>query len=389
MQPAAYRLSAWVLCLLIVWPTQASEAIKVGFSASLTGRFAEPGRSQYRGIEMWAADLNSRGALLGRPVELVYYDDASSPDKSAQIYQRLINEDKVDLLIGPYASDITLAASTVAERQQFPMVAAGAAAEAIWERGYRNIFGVDDPASEYMDRVFEFAQKQGLSRVALVYADTSFTREVAEGVRREATQRDMEVVFDEGYRDATDFAALTQRMQQTHPDLVIGGTYKKAAYALVRQAKAQGLNPKIFALTVAPALREFGDILGADADGVMGPVVWMRSARMPMAYDFSFRYKERYGKNAGHHAAYGYGAGQVLEAAVRLAGSLDKDKIREQLRSMTFLSLLGRYRVDETGKQIGEKTHVMQWQDGARRLVLPERLAERPVRYPFAPWSER
>jgi len=199
----------------------------------------------------------------------------------------------------------------------------------------------------------------------------------------------MEVVFDEGYRANTAFADLIQRMRRTDPDLVIAGTYKKAAYALVRQAKAQGLSPKIFAFTVAPALREFGDKLGADAEGVMGPVVWMRSERMPMAYDFSFRYKERYGNNAGHHAAYGYGAGQVLEAAVRLAGSLDKDKIREQLRNMTFLSLLGRYRVDETGKQIGDKTHVMQWQHGARRLVLPERLAERPVRYPFVPWSER
>ena len=389
MRPAVHRLCAWVLCLLIVLPAQAGEAIKVGFSASLTGRYAEPGRSQYRGIEMWAADLNSRGALLGRPVELVYYDDASSPDKSARIYQRLINEDKVDLLIGPYASDITLTASTVAEREQFPMVAAGAAAEEIWARGYRNIFGVDNPAGDYMDRVVEFASNQGLKTIALIYADTSFTREVAEGVRREAAQRGMEVVFDECFRGTTDFAALVQRMRDTSPDLLIGGTYERAAYALVRQAKAQRLSPKILAFTVAPALSAFGNTLGADAEGVMGPVVWMRSERKPMAYDFSFRYKERYGDDAGYHAAYGYSAGQVLEAAVRLAGSLDRGKIREQLRGMTFLSLLGRYRVDETGKQIGEKMHVMQWQDGARRLVLPERLAERPVRYPFVPWSER
>ena len=124
-------------------------------------------------------------------------------------------------------------------------------------------------------------------------------------------------------------------------------------------------------------------------EGVMGPVVWMRSDRIPMAHDFSFRYKERYGNNAGHHAAYGYAAGQVLEAALRLAGSLDKSKVRRQLSDMTFLSLLGRYKVDEAGKQIGNKTHVIQWQDGKRRLVLPERLAEKPLRYPFTPWSER
>ncbi len=94
MQLAALQLFAWSLCLLIVLPAHGSEAIRVGFSASLTGRYAEPGRKQFRGIEMWAADLNSRGALLGRPVELVYYDDVSSPDKAAQIYH-IIKDDYI------------------------------------------------------------------------------------------------------------------------------------------------------------------------------------------------------------------------------------------------------------------------------------------------------
>jgi branched-chain amino acid transport system substrate-binding protein len=212
---------------------------------------------------------------------------------------------------------------------------------------------------------------------------------VAEGVRREAARLNMQLVFDEGYDDTADLASLTQRMCPTRPDIIIGGTYKKGAYGLLRHVKAAEISPKILAFTVAPALWEFGQTLGADAEGVMGPVVWMRSDRIPMAHDFSFRYKERYGNNAGHHAAYGYAAGQVLEAALRLAGSLDKSKVRRQLSDMTFLSLLGRYKVDETGKQIGNKTHVIQWQDGRRRLVLPERLAEKPLRYPFTPWSER
>ena len=95
------------------------------------------------------------------------------------------------------------------------------------------------------------------------------------------------------------------------------------------------------------------------------------------------------GHNASQYAAYGYGAGQTLEAAVRLAGSLDKDAVRTQLREMIFRSLLGRYRVDETGKQIAKSVYVMQWLDGQRRLVLPKDLRERPIQYPFKPWSER
>ena len=127
--------------------------------------------------------------------------------------------------------------------------------------------------------------------------------------------------------------------------------------ALVRAIRRAGLDPDILVLTVGPALSEFGQILGDDANGVMGAIAWMRSGKMPLAYDFSFRYKEKYGHNAAVHAAYGYGGGQVLEAAVRLAGFLDRDAVREQLKTMDFRSLLGHYRVDETGRQIEQLQH--------------------------------
>ena len=115
----------------------------------------------------------------------------------------------------------------------------------------------------------------------------------------------------------------------------------------------------------------------------------MRGGNVPMAYDFSFRHKEITGRNAGVHDAYGYAAGQVLEAAVRLAGSLDRDAVRGQLREMKFGSLLGRYRVDDSGKQLAKETFVMQWQNGHRYLVLPKQLRENPIIYPLKPWSER
>ena len=115
----------------------------------------------------------------------------------------------------------------------------------------------------------------------------------------------------------------------------------------------------------------------------------MRSGRVPMAYDFSFRFKEKFGRNAGVHAAYGYGAGQVLEAGVRLAGSLDKDAIRQQLRDMVFRSLLGNYRVDDAGMQKAKTIFLMQWQNGYRLLVSPKELRDAEIIYPFKPWSER
>jgi branched-chain amino acid transport system substrate-binding protein len=379
-----------LLSLPVLRAASGAEDIKVGVTVSLSGRYAAPARDQFEGIEMWASDLNARGALLGRKVSVVHYDDQSDPQKVAQLYQRLINEDRVELLLGPYSSELTLAASDVAEKYGIPMVATGAASSEIWSRGYRNIFQVDSPARAYMDVVLDFVNAKGLRRIALLYAKEVFPREVADGVRAKAAQNGMEIVFDEQYDpQRPDFQKRIQRMRASRPEVVVGGTYLEDSVALVQHAKAQRLAPKVLALTVGPALAEFGRKLGPDAEGVMGVVAWMPSARLPRAQDFSYRYKRKFGHDAGVHAAYGYGAGQVLEAAVRLAGSLDRDKLRKQLRTMKFRSLLGRYAVDETGKQIAKSVYAMQWQDEKRVLVLPDQVAEAPVEYPFTPWSQR
>jgi branched-chain amino acid transport system substrate-binding protein len=249
---------------------------------------------------------------------------------------------------------------------------------------------VDAPTDTYTDLVINSARKAGLTKIALLYEGADFPRGIAEGVRNQAAKQGMEIVYDEEYTPGTtDFAAIVEGIRLATPDLVIGGTYLSDAIAIVRQAKKSNLSPKAFVFTVGPALPEFGEALGPDADGVMGVVAWMASAHMPMAFDFAFRYREKYGLNASVYAAYGYGAGQVLEAGVRLAGSLDKDAIRQQLHEMKFRSILGAYHVDDAGRQLDKKTYVMQWQQGERRLVLPRELRDSPIEYPFKPWSER
>ena len=380
-------LAAWLALLILLVPHQlpaAGKPIRIGVSASLSGQYEAPGTAQLEGMRMWADDLNGRGALLGRKVEIVHYDDESDAHKSFQLYERLITEDKVDLLLGPYSSSLTMTASSVAEKHNFPMVAAGGASDAIWSRGFKNVFGVDAPASAYMYLPLQFASNMGAKRVALIYAFSEFPRQVAEGARKKAEQLGLEVVFDESYPpETTNFVQLIDRMQAAEPEVVLGGTYLDDSIAFVRQAKRAGLSPNLMAFTVGPALPEFGEALGRDAEDIMGVVAWMPGARIPMARDFSFRYYEKFGRNAGVHAAYGYAAGQVLEAAVRRAGTLDRDKLRAELLSLKFQSLLGHYRVSEAGMQEGKSTYVMQWQDGRRRLVLPQRISRKPVSYPL------
>jgi len=389
---AGTLLAALLVFSGLFWPLVSSgaEPIKVGVTVSLSGEYAAQGSEQLKGIQMWAHDLNARGALLGRPVKIVYYDDKSDAGTSAALYERLVSEDKVDLLLGPYSSGLTLAASRVAENHHFPMVATGASSTDIWSRGNKYIFQVDAPANTYVNLVIASARKAGLNTIALVYAGSDFPRQVAEGVRAEAARQGMEIVFDEEFaQDSTDFADIVERISAENPDVFIGGTYLGGSIAIMKQAKKSGLSPKAFVFTVGPALPQFGEALGPDAEGVLGVVAWMAAAHMPMALDFAFRFKERYGETASVYAAYGYGAGQVLEAGVRLAGSLDKDAIRMQLGQMKFRSVLGGYEVEYTGKQLAKDTYIMQWQRGDRRLVLPRELRDSPIEYPFKPWTER
>jgi branched-chain amino acid transport system substrate-binding protein len=163
----------------------------------------------------------------------------------------------------------------------------------------------------------------------------------------------------------------------------MGVSYLEDSVALVRALKKANVKPRMLAFTVGPALREFGDQLGADAEGVVGVVQWLRSVPLPGAQDFAYRYRKRYGYNPGVHAVIGYSAGQVLETAVRLAGTTDYDAVREQLRTMYFRSLLGKYNVSETGRQEGKRNYILQWQEDRRRLVSPENIAERELIYPL------
>jgi branched-chain amino acid transport system substrate-binding protein len=360
--------------------------IKVGVTVSLTGQYDEFGREQFQGMRMWVDEVNIRGGLIGRKVELIHYDDKSDPATSAELYERLIGIDRVDLLLGPYSSELTIAASRVAERHGMPMVTTGASASEIWSRGLRNVFGVDVPAHRYMEPALEFIKDKGLRRVAMIHADTAFAREVIDGIRAQARAYGLEIVFEESYpQSRKEFSSLVQRMQRSNPEVVMGGTYFDDAVGFVRALRAhRQLRPKAVILTVGPALKDFGVALGSDAKGIMGVIQWMPSGRLAMARDFTHRYLQKYGYAALVHAALGYGAGQVLEAAVRLADTVDRNAVREQLRELRFRSVLGRYRVDETGKQLDKAMFMMQWQSGHRNLVWPVLIAESDVIYPLS-----
>ncbi|MEZ5571430.1 MAG: amino acid ABC transporter substrate-binding protein [Halioglobus sp.] len=378
-----FLLTFFVGALVISGVVHANEPIKIGTTQSLTGHYSEFGLEQLRGLQMWAADVNARGELLGRPVEVVYYDDGSRDAGSVAGYKKLIEQDKVDVLVGPYSSSLTLEASLVAEKHNIPMVTAAASAEEIWNRGLKFIFGADTPAGDYLNGL-GVASDAGVRTVALVYARTEFGSELATSSKGSIVDRGLKIVMDEGYApEQRDFSALAKRLAEVDADLIFGISYLDDSIALVRDLKKAGAKPRMLGFTIGPGLREFGDRLGPDAEGVLGIVQWLRASRQPGAQDFAYRFKQRYGYNPGVYAVLGYSAGQILESAVRLAGTTEHQAVRDQLSSMYFRALIGSYNVDSTGRQKGRLNYVLQWQNDQRRLVAPADIAESPLIYPL------
>jgi branched-chain amino acid transport system substrate-binding protein len=383
MKQKTYFLLSWLLSALLLSGAVQADTIRIGTTQSLSGIYKDFGEEQLRGLQMWVHDVNARGALLGQTVELVHYDDKSDEKRSAWLYGQLIEKDKVDLLVGPYSSDLTLAASTVTEKHNFPMVAAAASAEKIWQRGYKNIFGIDTPSANYMDLAITVAAEKGAKTFALIYSDTEFSRDVAVGVRREIKKLGLTLVLDEEYcLEDCNYQTLAEKLRASNADVLLGATYLEDSFAISEALGPMKLSADMVALTVGPAVREFGDRMGSKAEGIVGVVQWLRSVRLPMSQDFAYRYRQQYGYNPGVYGAIGYSAGQVLEAAVRLAGTTEKGAVRDQLRTMQFRSLLGHYRVDDTGRQIGKHNYLLQWQDDRRRLVSPHDVAERELIFP-------
>ncbi len=365
-------------------PTPAPvQPIRIGASLALTGKYERTGAEVEHGYQLCAEKINAEGGILGRPIEFVIYDDQSDPETGAKLYEKLITEDKVDLIIGPYSSPVTIPASAVTERLGYPMIASGASSSKIWARGFKYVFGLYTMAPYYLRGAVEIAKKEGLSKIAILTEDGAFALDAVRGAREYAEELGMEIVHYEEYgRDVTDLSAAISKAKAAGAEVLLGGTYGPDAELIIRQSKELGFEPRMFAFTVGPALPDFGVNLGEDAELVFGASQWEPSIKAPGVDEFVKTYEERYGYKPGYHAAGGFGACQLLKMAVEKAGELDQDKIRDVLATLETTTVFGAYKVDETGAQIAKPSYLIQWQGGKRVIVWPEEVAEAKYRLP-------
>jgi branched-chain amino acid transport system substrate-binding protein len=372
-------------------PGFAADPIKIGASMSLTGKYARTGVYTQNGYELWAEQINARGGLLGRKVQFVIYDDQSDPKTAAKLYEKLITSDKVDLLMGPYSSGVTFAASTITEKYKIPMITAGATSEEIWQRGYKYVFGTGPHNELYYVGAFELAKKMGFKTIAIINADDLFPLSLGKAVEKLSKENGIKVVMKEDFpKGNQDFTAIIAKIKAANPDILFGGTYLPDSVLIVRQMKEQAYCPKMMIFSVGPSLPDFQQALGPDADYVMVESFWEPAINTPGNKEFTDAYTKKFGAEPEYHGAWAYSGCQVLEAAVKTAGSLDREKIREALTKIHPTTLLpGEYKVDAGGMQIGQISMIAEWLGEKREIVWPDKYATKKFILPVPPWDKR
>jgi branched-chain amino acid transport system substrate-binding protein len=366
--------------------------VRLGAATSETGSFSREGLWNKRGYEMWLDWVNNErgGIRVGDQVckaEIIFYDDESDPDTSARLYEKLIIEDQVNFLLGPYSSGITMSASAIAEQHGVIMVEAHGASESLFTRGFTNLFAVLTPASYYTESALEALADAGAQTAFIANRDETFSIAAADGAEQWVRENGMQLLGRETYPPDSDLTAIMTRARDLNPDVFVGSGHFNDSVLFVRMAQELGFVPKAMMLTVGPDSPEFVAELGAGANFVMGDSQWDRTMGYEdeffgSAADFAQRYYDLYGEWPPYQVASSAAAALALYLAIEDAGSLAMDAVRTALQNLDVDTFYGPINFDETGKNTAKPMVTVQVLDGAAKVVAPADVATTELVYP-------
>jgi len=365
--------------LLSAAPAHAADPMKVGVSLALTGGVAANGKQILMALEFWRDDINAKGGLLGRPVELVYYDDQSNPSNVPALYTKLITVDKVDLLLGPYATNMVAPAMPVImqnNKTTISFLAIGINRHFNYPRYFSMVpVGPKGPGA-FSDGFFELAAAQSPKpqTVAIVSADAEFAKTAADAARDNAKAAGFTVVYDRSYPPpTTDFLPVVRAVQAANADIVYVAAYPPDTVGIVRAANEINLVPKMFGgamigMLVTPIKVQLGPL----ANGLVIGESFVRAPpfEFPGVADLFKRYQAKaVGQGVdplGHgFVPFGYAAGQVLAKAVEETKSTDHDKLAAYIRSNAFKTVVGDVAFGKDGEWAKSRQLFTQFQNVA------------------------
>ena len=406
----ALRAFAVGLLALSGASAQSGNPIRIGMSLALTGAGAAPSKVINTALEIWRDDVNAKGGLLGRPVELVIYDDQSTPSNVPNIYTKLITVDKVDLLLGPYATNFVAPAMPTIMQQgkmTISFTAIGINRQFNYGRYFSMVPVGPDGINAFSKGFFNLAAAQNPKpqTVAILAADAEFAKGAADGAREELKKHGFKIVHDQSYPpNTTDFAPVMQAVKASNADIVYIGAYPLDTVGILRAANEIGLNPKMFGgamigLLITPIKVQLGPI----ANGVVIGESFVPSPKLqfPGLDDVMKRYQARAGELKTDPLGYGfvpfgYAAGQVLAQAVTETKSLDHDKLAAYLHGHSFKTVVGEISFGKDGEwakprqlttqfQNVEPNNLEQFRTGAKQPVLwPPEYKSGDLIYPYA-----
>ena len=387
---------------------RAAEPIKIGFSMSLTGGLASGGKTALIAMQVWEKDINAKGGLLGRPVKLVYYDDQSNSANVPGIYTKLLDVDKVDLVVSAYATNqIAPAMPIVMQKNMVFMALFGTAVNAQFH--YDKYFqilpnGKDTevaPSKGFLETAMTMNPKP--QTIALAAADAEYAQNVIRGARRVVKQLGLKVVYDRSYPPNTvDYAPIVRAIQATKPDIVYVASYPPDTVGMIRAAHEVGLKTKMFGggmigLAFAPIKQQLGPLL----NGIVAYDVYVPEPTMkfPGVEAFLTRYREAAGKAdplGFYLPPFAYAELQILADAITHVGSLDQGKIGQYIHATTFHTIVGDVKFADNGEW--EKSRVLfvqyqnikgndidQFRQAGRQVILyPPEFKSGEFRYPYS-----
>lgn len=378
-----WLLALW-LAALPAWPQPAP--IVVGAVVSESGHLADLARDMRRALLLWEEACNEAGGLLGRPVRLRLLDDRSEASTALVLYTRLIEQDRVDLLIGPFGSAASVAAAATAERARRVLVNATGVTRSVQRSDWRYVFQVPAPAAEYGTGALALARAAGADRIHVVARNDPLAREAADRLAAEAAAAGLQVQVQTVAPGMTDYAAQIALARAADAWIAFGKA--EDAAEMVKAFKRAGYAPPMF-LAQGAAEDGFVQRVGQDAEYALGITPYdVRFATRGNA-EFIARWRKRWESEPGLVAANAYSAALVLEAAVRAVGSLEQERVRAALASLETETPIGRYRVGEGGVQLGAKPAVVQILRGHAEIVWPGALATAQLRLPYPGWDQR
>jgi branched-chain amino acid transport system substrate-binding protein len=375
-------------------PTEApGEPIKIGASLPLTGDFSEPGSAAKLGYELWVEEVNNAGGLLGRQVEFVLYDNASDPDTAVADYERLITEDKVDLVVGPFSSRLVIPTSEVAAKYGYAFPEPAGGAPGVFDRGLTNIFFCQpapgaDQAIPFADYILGLSEDVRPKTFAVVSADDPFNLGVVEAAEKLLADGGLTSVLKEVYPpDTKDFSSIAAKVADLDPDLILGGTIFEDSVAQIQAYIEAGYQPRGAFFTTGPSLpKEFNEALGTSTEGIFSAISWFEDSTIETNPEFVAAFHDKNGPDPiAEDSANAYTVGQVLQQAIENTQSIDNAKLIDEMHSATFTTVVGPLKFDEVGRPQGSFM-ILQWQGGKYLIVYPDFAKQADPIWPKPEW---